>query len=154
MMNKEDINFIAAELQKEFGVPVEISESKDPNRWAFYRLAAEYGEGKGKPKQLINRAIKYELLGGDVVLELKVWIVNQLKNPRTPPDVRTFLENVLEKINAIRDEMAEEIMRRYKEPSGMESLISLFRELETMKQNDTVDHLRTEVFEALQDIVC
>lgn len=159
-MNEDEKKSLAAELQTEFGVPVEINDS-DEDRWCFYRLAAEYGEGKGKPKQLINRAIKGEVLGGEIVLNLKVWIVNKLKNPQTPASVREFCEEMLEILENIRNEMADEILRRYKNPAGKDSLITLFRKLESMPSlenksatQETISFVRNEVFAALEDIVC
>lgn len=169
-MNEEEKQFMAAEWQKEFGVPIEVCDSgENQDRWCFYRLAAEYGEGKGKPKQLLNRAIKGEVLGGEVVLNLKVWMVNKLKNPQTPAGVRTFCEEMLPCIENIRCEMVEEILRRYKNPAGKDSLLALFHKLESMLpegreamrqksggivETEIVKHVRDEVFSALEDIVC
>jgi len=107
-MTEDDLKFIADEIQKEFGVPVEITETEgQSNRWAFYRLAQEYGRnGKGNPKRLLNKAVALELMGGECVLELK-----QMIDDFSNENQNAWLDVLKKKVGEIRQEMAEEVLQ-------------------------------------------
>ena len=83
------------------------------------RLKAQYG--KGKTRQVVNRAIRAESPGGDETLDalehfsqMSVSLRSQRRegvaNIQQMVDI---VGVVLDRLNAIRDEMAESIKRKY-----------------------------------------
>jgi hypothetical protein len=85
-------------------------------------LAAKYGKSKNS-KQLINAAIRAELVGGNETLEAQTVADNLMlraRSDRAPPIVLDQVQENLAAVQAIAAAMRAEIRKRYGMPPELE----------------------------------
>jgi len=87
--------------------------------------------GSTKQKQLYNRAIRSEILGGDILLSTDETLQNIRHRSGLSRDCHAFLRDCFDRLQDIKTTMIAEIDRRYSNPVGRDAIVSWLADLDT-----------------------
>ena len=86
------------------------------------RLRQKYG--KTNIPQLCNRAIRTELPGGNILLDM-MDTLHQMTGRDLSNECRNFVGRCVGELSAVKEEMGDEIKRRYASLAGREKVIAM-----------------------------
>jgi len=109
-------------------------------------ISANTGRLSASAKSVINRAIRAEMLGGNILLDLNETMYFQAGQKKWSEECRQLARFCSTAIGNIKDEMAEELERRYAEPVGKALVEKFIKELDAIANakrlnKDTFDTL-------------
>jgi hypothetical protein len=104
------------------------------------------GKTSGSNKSVYHKAIRTELLGGNVLLDLNEVMFLLAGHKNRSKECRDFAAFCSTNIGIIKDEMVEEITRRYTEPVGRKATQKFIEKLDEIiniggMKEDTMDAL-------------
>ena len=109
-------------------------------------VSASTGRVSASQKMVLHRAIRDELLGGNILLDLNEMMFLLGGHKNRSEECRQFARFCSTAIGNIKKEMAEEIERRYAEPVGREAVGKFLEELDVMLK---AGRLSKDTFDAL-----
>ena len=109
-------------------------------------VSASTGKPSGNTRTVLNRAIHAEFLGGSILLKLNEMMFLQAGQKKWSEECRQFARFCSTTIGNIKNEMIEELERRYIEPVGKEAVEKFIEELDTIT---SAKKLNRDTFETL-----
>jgi len=112
----------------------------------FGTVSATTGKVSGAAKTVFNRAIREELLGGNILLDLNEAMYLLAGQKKWSEECRQLARFCSTNIGNIKDEMLEELDRRYREPVGKKAVEKFIEELDAVT---TAKRLNKDTFDIL-----
>ena len=109
-------------------------------------LIKKYGTISSSKKAVFHKAIRTELLGGNILLDLNETMFLMAGQKKWSEECRQLARFCSTTIGNIKNDMVEELERRYANPVGKEAVENFIKELDTITSakklnKDTLDTL-------------
>jgi len=128
----------------------------NPTAGTTRRLSQKYGKGRGK--DLYNRAVRAELPGGNILLDT-IETLHLMQGRSLSRECRKFIGNYGALLALIKSAMGAEISRRYSEPLWQKTVEKAANDLEdSMKEQkqadtfDTANFVRNRLVDMLKEM--
>ena len=123
-------------------------------------LIKKYGTISSSKKAVFHKAIRTELLGGNILLDLNETMFLMAGQKKWSEECRQLARFCSTAVGNIKDEMVEELERRYTDPIGKEAVEKFIEELDAVAKAkrlnrdtfDTLNYMRDQFVAILAEM--